>query len=132
MNIEFNIRSRKRSRIQIFIDVLRIISSGEYKPTRIMHKSNLSWIPLQQILNRMVELNLIRRRLSGTHRYYFITDKGRAFLEAIDGLKKTLTSSPISFLADLDSVVYPFSIIGSSKTESRKIKEKIKLKQEVY
>ena len=62
----------KRSRLQLFIDVLRAIEKGESKPTRIMYKSNLSWLPFRQILNRMVELRLVKKKKEGTRQLFLM------------------------------------------------------------
>ena len=37
----------RRSRLEIFFDVLAIIARGVSKPTRIMYKTNLSWTSMQ-------------------------------------------------------------------------------------
>jgi len=75
-------RSIRRSKPQIFEDVLRVIESGEYKPTRIMYKSNLSWKPLNKILNNMINLGLIEEKDLNGHKYFFITEKGKEFLDS--------------------------------------------------
>ena len=52
--------TRRRSKLEIYLDVLWIIKNGTRKPTRIMYGANLSWKPLQRILNSMVSQGLIR------------------------------------------------------------------------
>ena len=49
----------RRSKLEIYIDVLKVIKEGTTKPTRIMYGANLSWKLLQDVLNSMVEQNLI-------------------------------------------------------------------------
>jgi len=83
----FKSRSNKRSKLQIFEDVLRVIAEGEYKPTRIMYRSNLSWSPLKKILENMINLGLVEEKIVKRHRYFFITSKGEEFLEYMDKLK---------------------------------------------
>lgn len=74
--------ARRRSKLEIYLDVLMLIRSGVNKPTRIMYGANLSWKPLQQILRSLVEQELIRevdarnRRDRRTTTYYVITRKG--------------------------------------------------------
>ncbi|MFB0558622.1 MAG: winged helix-turn-helix domain-containing protein [Candidatus Bathyarchaeia archaeon] len=49
----------RRSRLEIYLDVLWAIKKGTRKPTRIMYESNLSWKPLQGILKSMISQGLI-------------------------------------------------------------------------
>jgi len=74
--------TKKRSRPEIYFDILKTIKSGIRKPTRIMHKTNLSWQPLK-ILRSFVATGLIiaetDRRVK--RRFYELTEKGEAVLE---------------------------------------------------
>jgi len=72
--------SSKRSRIEIYLDVLQAIKRGTHKPTRIMYRTNLSWKPLMSILESMVEQGLIRVEEEGNRTTYCITEKGRNVL----------------------------------------------------
>jgi len=98
----------KRSRLQLFIDVLRAIEKGESKPTRIMYKSNLSWLPFRQILNRMVELRLVKKKKEGTRQLFLMSERGKDFLKNLDNLKRVLTSSP-TFSDTIDSIICTFN-----------------------
>ena len=40
----------RRSRLEIYIDILECMQRGVESPTNIMYKANLSWIPLQEYL----------------------------------------------------------------------------------
>jgi len=73
------------------LDVLSAVKNGIEKPTRIMYAANLSWIPTQSILPRMVNQGLLtlketpgRRR---SKRIYGVTEKGINTLRYFDGLK---------------------------------------------
>ena len=101
-------RLSKRSRLQLFVDILRAIEKGECKPTRIMYKSNLSWLPFRQMLNRMVELELVEMREEGTRQLYFIAERGKDFLRILNDLKRVLTSSS-EFSDNIDSIVCTFN-----------------------
>lgn len=86
--------TRRRSRLQILVDVLRVIEGGTRKPTRIMHKGNLSWRPLQKILGRLVEDELVTVRESKRGvcvcRRYSITEKGAAVIGLYRDLRSLL------------------------------------------
>jgi len=74
----------RRSKLEIWLDVLNIINGGTSKPTRIMYAANISWDTLQQILGSMqsrelimeVDTRHVRRRDRRTKRRYEITQKG--------------------------------------------------------
>ena len=50
----------RRSKFEIYIDILTQIRSGINIPTRIMYSSNLSWKPLKQILLTLIKQGLIQ------------------------------------------------------------------------
>ena len=71
----FNV-SIKRSRIEIYLDILQAIKKGVNKPTRIMYSTNLSWKPLTHVIDTMMEQELITSEELGSHITYKITEKG--------------------------------------------------------
>ena len=98
----------RRSKLEIYLDVLWSIKNGTSKPTCIMYETNLSWKPLQQNLTYLASRGLIREiniggmskrdrqknNLDGrTKKGYEITQKGenvvRYFNRANDFLKLT-------------------------------------------
>jgi len=97
-------RSIRRSKLQIFEDVLRAIDNGEYKPTRIMYKSNLSWNPLNRILNNMINLGLVEEKDVKHRKYFFITQKGKEFLELMDSLKRILAPASLARFVEIGSL----------------------------
>ncbi|MEM1582780.1 MAG: winged helix-turn-helix domain-containing protein [Candidatus Bathyarchaeia archaeon] len=81
---------RKRSKLEVYLDVLRAVNKGESKPTRIMYKTNLSWVPLQEILDFLVSQDLLREEESSKRKEYFITEKGKRVLAYLNGLANLL------------------------------------------
>jgi predicted transcriptional regulator len=79
--------TRRRSKLEIYLDVLWTIKSGTTKPTRIMYGANLSWKPLQRILQSMKEQELIVEidekdgRDKRTNTRYEITQKGENVIQ---------------------------------------------------
>ena len=71
---------RKRSRLEIYLDVLEKINEGIGRPTNIMYKCNLSWRPLREILGTLMNRGLIREVEQHNYRCYVITEKGRETL----------------------------------------------------
>jgi predicted transcriptional regulator len=70
----------KRSKLEIYIDVLKVINKGVYKPTRIMYGSNLSWKPLLKILDSLLEQGLVRIDETKKRSTYHVTEKGKNIL----------------------------------------------------
>lgn len=72
----------RRSKLEIYLDVLWAIKKGTSKPTRIMYEANLSWRPLQRVLKSMISQGLILEvdasdnRDKRTSTIYEVTQKG--------------------------------------------------------
>ena len=83
--------TQKRSRLEIYLDVLQAIKKGVNKPTRIMYRTNLSWTPLQEILESMVSQEIIKKIEVNKRKEYVITKKGlnvlRYFEEMMELIK---------------------------------------------
>jgi predicted transcriptional regulator len=95
--------SRRRSKLEIYLDVLWIIKDGTDKPTRIMYGANLSWKPLQKILDSMVAQSLITEIASEedsgdkrTTKVYKITQKGENTIKYFSRAKELLPLEEIA------------------------------------
>jgi predicted transcriptional regulator len=77
----------KRDRLRIYLDVLKVIRKGESKPTRIMYSANLSWKPLKQILNSLIDQKIVEVTRAKSHNVYSLTEKGFDVLEYFDAAK---------------------------------------------
>lgn len=77
---------RRRSRLEIYLEVLETIMCGCNKPTNIMYRCYLSWASLKEILDSLVERGLVRVVERNGKRLYLITESGR---EVINRLKET-------------------------------------------
>jgi len=80
----------KRSKLELYIDVLRVIKKGQSKPTRIMYSSNLSWNPLKEALDLLESQRAITSKTDGDRKQYFITEKGRSVIEQFDTVEVML------------------------------------------
>ena len=70
----------------MYVDILISIHAGFRKPTNIMHQANMSWMPLCEMLDSLLDQGLIRTIDSSivdkrTKRLYEITRKGLNVLE---------------------------------------------------
>jgi len=86
--------SRRRSRLDLVLNVLSVVTDGVDKPTRIMYAANLSWKPTQRILDSLVQQGLLReiedtgsRR---TKKRYEITEKGSRVVQYFNRGRKLL------------------------------------------
>lgn len=83
----------RRSKLEIYLDVLSVIKEGTKKPTRIMYGANLSWKLLQDILTSLVDQNLIVEidtsdsRDKRTNTVYDITTKGDSVIRYFEHAK---------------------------------------------
>ena len=83
----------RRSRLEIYFEILEAILRGTEKPTRIMYKTNLSWITLQEIFEILMDGSFIEERMVKNAKRYYITEKGRSALayhkRSLEGLIET-------------------------------------------
>ena len=71
----------KRSRLEIYLDILKVLRKGESRPTRIMYQSNLSWKPLMKILDSLTRQEIVEVTQDNFHNVYRLTKKGVDVLE---------------------------------------------------
>ena len=87
----------RRSKLEIYLNVLQIIREGTSKPTRIMYSANISWQPLMKALGSMANQGLVReidvsdtgrKRDKRTSKIYEITMKGEQVVRYFKGAKE--------------------------------------------
>ena len=77
----------RRSKLEIYLEVLKIIKEGTDKPTRIMYQANISWQPLMKILSSIVsqglveEIDMTKSRDKRTIKIYRTTEKGEHLIK---------------------------------------------------
>ncbi len=50
---------KRRSKMEIYLEILSVLQSGETKPTRIMTKTNMAWAQIQREFRDLEEKDLI-------------------------------------------------------------------------
>jgi predicted transcriptional regulator len=83
--------TRKRSRLEMSMEILEAINNGNNKPTRIMYKCNLSWNPLQEILGFLVDRNLVVIKKMKKFNRYETTVKGVRVLGYFRQIQETVS-----------------------------------------
>lgn len=91
----------RRSKLEIYVDVLSTIGKGQHKPTHIMYQTNLSWGKLQTILTYLTTQDFIMVKMMGQRKSYEINEKGE-FLLSYFGNKKPSEIPPIIILSEKD------------------------------
>lgn len=76
--------SKKRSKLEIYLEVLETIMAGYSKPTNIMYKCNLSWITLKEILDSLTDKGLVTAIERNNRKLYLITEKGRSIVNRLE------------------------------------------------
>ncbi len=72
----------KRSKIQIFVDILRVIHRKEKaKPTHVLYGANLSHVRLKKYLNVLLANQFIEQISESNRTYYKLTNKGYKYLQ---------------------------------------------------
>ena len=82
----------RRSRLEIYVDILKVVSEGTEKPTRIMYRANLSWPRLQEYLDSLIRQGLLVEEERGERRRYRGTEKGFRVLRYFRAVKRELPS----------------------------------------
>lgn len=80
----------KRSRLELYLEVLMAIDRGVSRPTNIMYRCNLSWTNCKEILNFLVRRNLVMVVENNNHKIYRLTESGRELLESFSRVKYLL------------------------------------------
>lgn len=82
----------KRSRLEVYFDVLKAINEGVDKPTRIMYKANLSWNTLEDALATLVNKEFVIEKRMGNSRRYQLSAKGQNALEHFNKALENLSN----------------------------------------
>lgn len=87
----------RRSRFEIYFDVLKVIDRGTAKPTRIMYDTNTSWEVLGSTFDILIKSDFVREEKENDSLRYYITEKGRNALsyhvKSLEGFTRALDNS---------------------------------------
>jgi predicted transcriptional regulator len=75
--------AHKRTRAEMWRDVLRLLKDGVFLVTPLMYRSNINFGNVQDILDAMVARGLVSVKYNGTRGVWSITDKGREALRLL-------------------------------------------------
>ena len=89
----------RRSKLEIACDVLRTISKGVERPTRIMSLSNLTWPMTISYLGSLIRGGFVSEESFGYKHAYRLTPKGSALLTMYTTLQDAAESLELNKLA---------------------------------
>ena len=82
----------RRSRFEIYMDIMMALADGHKNPTRLMYTTNLSWAPLQECLKTLITQELvIESDHSSNRKVYSLTHKGSGITSRYREFAKELT-----------------------------------------
>ncbi|MBI4258844.1 MAG: transcriptional regulator [Thaumarchaeota archaeon] len=84
----------RRSKLEIFVDILDCVGKGIEGPTRIMYRANLSWIVLQNALDTLMANGFLVEKGESKRRAYHLTEKGLQVLNHFKHVKNELLVNP--------------------------------------
>jgi len=89
----------RRTKMQIYIDILRIIqkSNGRMKKTHIVYKANLTHMRLKEYLDFLMEKEFIAEETAGREKWFAITPSGTRFLGDVNKLRKLSDAFGVPF-----------------------------------
>ena len=80
----------RRSKVEVYCDVIYAVGSGAEKPTHIMYKSNLSYNVLGEYIERLSKKGLIVSEEPNGKKRYHLSDKGFGVLKQFLILRQEL------------------------------------------
>ncbi len=94
-HIGTGLRKMRRSKLEIYIDILRSLAyHGKLKPTHITYKANVNCSALKECLEFLIERNLVKEQAINkkrrTRKVYAITDLGLTALKNVREINNAL------------------------------------------
>jgi predicted transcriptional regulator len=89
-----NVENKRRDRLHIIAEILNITKDGSLK-TQIMYKANLSFAQLNEYLNFLTKIELIKINKEKNKTIYRITDKGQNYLEKYKDISEILGNNDL-------------------------------------
>ena len=70
----------RRSKMEMYLDILRAIGSGAEKPTHVMYKANLSWVVMRGFIENLKAQGLVEETLVEGRSSLRLTNRGYELL----------------------------------------------------
>ncbi|MCS7096145.1 MAG: winged helix-turn-helix domain-containing protein [Candidatus Bathyarchaeota archaeon] len=76
----------RKSKLEIYIDILRVAARGTCKPTMMLYTVNISRALLSKMLENLEGWGLLEQKKTKGHSMFLITEKGKRVLNKLDTL----------------------------------------------
>ena len=81
----------RRSQLEIYMDILLVVSKGKKKPTHIMYSSNLCWTRLKKYLSFLKAQKFLEEKMEFGSSLFELTKNGEDILRYYIKIEGTLT-----------------------------------------
>lgn len=81
---------KRRSRLDIMIDILELCLDEPHMKTSILYRANLSHRQVEDYLRICLGIRLLKKQIEGSRVVYVTTEKGRKIVEAYDKLESLI------------------------------------------
>lgn len=70
-------KTYRRSRLELYLDVLKAIYHGRQAPSRVVYAANLSYDRVVNCINFLIDHNLVEQIEGSTKKRYVTTERGK-------------------------------------------------------
>ena len=81
----------RRSRLEVYFEILQSVSKEKLTITHILYKSGASYGQVRKALDLLIEHDLVGKIEEATTTRYGVTDKGKQFIENFRAIQKLLS-----------------------------------------
>ena len=82
--------AKRRSQLEIFVDIIRAVSLTPLRPTHIMKNANISYNELKKILESLERKQLVAGESTVAGKFYQATNDGLRVLEDFKSMREKL------------------------------------------
>jgi predicted transcriptional regulator len=80
----------RRSRIELYVDVLRAICNGRRSPSRVVYAANLSYDRVIKCIDFLLDQGLVKRVDEEDRKRYVVTERGQEVVRYFDEIESAL------------------------------------------
>ena len=81
----------RRSRMEVFTDIMKVVAAGKIKRTHIMYRANLAWTVLRDALQVLEDRGILRTESQGHEIYVSLTEQGFKTLRQFFEIENTFS-----------------------------------------
>jgi len=82
----------RRSRLEVFLDIIKAAAIPEIRRTRIMYRANISWIVFKDALRTSEEKGILKSEIRGKEIYVSLTNEGYRVLERFNEIEQAFSN----------------------------------------